>query len=53
MDDHLKTTINLPDGLWEQVRQHAKKHNTTVTVLIQAGLPRILHETKLSTAGPG
>ncbi len=40
MDDHLKTTINLPDGLWEQVRQHAKKHSTTVT---NAGAPTALN----------
>ena len=46
---HMKTTINLPDGLWESARQYAKKHNTTVTALIQAGLHRVLHEREAVT----
>ena len=40
----MKTTINLPDGLWESARQYAKKHNTTLTALIQAGLHKVVHE---------
>ena len=40
----MKTTINLPDGLWESARHYAKKHNTTVTALIQEGLHRVMQE---------
>ncbi len=40
----MKTTINLPDGLWESAKRHAKKNNTTMTALIQAGLYRVLQE---------
>lgn len=40
----MKTTINLPDGLLESAKQFAKKHNTTVTALVQEGLHRLLQE---------
>lgn len=40
----MKTTINLPDGLWESARRYARQHNTTVTALIQEGLHKVLEE---------
>lgn len=44
MLSHMKTTINLPDALWQSARRYAKEHNTTVTALIQEGLHKVLHE---------
>ena len=43
---HMKTTIQIPDVLFEEVRMLARQENTTVKVIIEEGLRRIISERK-------
>ena len=38
----MKTTIELPDELWEQVRQVARREGATLRVMVEEGLQRSL-----------
>jgi hypothetical protein len=42
----MKTTVELPDSLLEEVRQRAVEEGTTVRALMEEGLRRILSERK-------
>lgn len=42
----MKTTIQIPDSLFEEARQLAHRENTTLKALVQEGLRRIISEHK-------
>jgi hypothetical protein len=52
MGTHLKTTIELSDVLLDCAKQHARRVNTTLRALIEAGLNRILVEQAVQAAQP-
>ena len=43
---HMKTTIEIADGLQEQAREAAAEERTTVRALVEEGLRRVLGERK-------
>lgn len=45
----MKTTIELPEALFEKAKRHARKHKTTLKALIEQGLRQVL-ATKPDTA---
>jgi|JI10StandDraft_1071094.scaffolds.fasta_scaffold995648_2 hypothetical protein len=38
----MKTTIELPEALFEKAKRHARKHKTTLKALIEQGLRQVL-----------
>jgi hypothetical protein len=42
----MKTTIQIPDGLFEEARRLARREHTTLKALVEQGLRRILTERK-------
>lgn len=46
MANHMKTTIQIPDSLFEEMRSLAHQEQTTMKALIQEGLRRIISERK-------
>jgi hypothetical protein len=46
MVNHMKTTIQIPDSLFEEARQLARREGTTLKALVEQGLRRILSERK-------
>ena len=44
MVSHMKTTIQLPDSLLEDVRQLARKERTTLKALMEEALRRLVSE---------
>ena len=52
MGAHMKTTIELSDVLLESAKQYARRNNSTLRALVEAGLSRILAEQALDTAQP-
>ncbi len=46
MANHMKTTVQIPDSLFEEVRALAHREQTTMKALIQEGLRRIISERK-------
>ena len=38
----MKTTIELPEALFEKAKRHARKHKTTLRALIEQGLRQVL-----------
>lgn len=38
----MKTTIELPEALFEKAKRHARKHSTTLKALIEEGLRQVL-----------
>jgi hypothetical protein len=52
MGTHMKTTIELSDVLLEAAKDYARRSNSTLRALIEAGLNRILTEHALATAQP-
>jgi len=45
----MKTTIQIPDSLFEEARQVAHRERTTLKALVEQGLRRILSERKRRT----
>jgi hypothetical protein len=45
----MKTTIELPEALFDKAKRHARKHKTTLKALIEQGLRQVL-ATKPGTA---
>ncbi len=45
----MKTTIELPEALFDKAKRHARKHKTTLKALIEQGLHQVL-ATKPDTA---
>jgi hypothetical protein len=46
MAAHMKTTLDLSDALFFDAKQTAKEHQTTMRVLIETGLRRVLDDLK-------
>jgi CRISPR/Cas system-associated protein Csm6 len=46
MVNHMKTTIQIPDSLFEEARKLAAEERTTLKALVQEGLRRIIAERK-------
>ena len=46
MVSHMKTTIQIPDSLFEEVRKLAQQEHTTMKVIVEMGLRRIVSERK-------
>jgi hypothetical protein len=44
----MKTTVNIPDSLFEDVRRLAHEEHTTIKDLVEEGLRRALHEHRRS-----
>ena len=44
MGTHMKTTIEISDGLLERARQTAQREGTTIRALVEAGLRAVLKE---------
>ncbi|MFT3777491.1 MAG: hypothetical protein QM772_04290 [Ottowia sp.] len=42
----MKTTIELPDPLFQQARRHAERHQMTMKALIEQGLRKVMAEKK-------
>jgi len=42
MAGNMKTTIDIPDPLLDEVRKHAELEGTTVKALVELGLRRVL-----------
>lgn len=51
MVSHMKTTLNIDDGVMQRLRIEAVRRDTTMSALVEAGLRRILDEGPESTAG--
>ena len=39
---HMKITLNIDDGVMQQLREEAARRKTTISALVEAGLRRIL-----------
>ena len=46
MASHMKTTIQIPDSLFEEARRLAQSEHTTLKALVEQGLRRTLAERK-------
>ena len=46
MVSHMKTTIQIPDSLFEEARKLAHQERTTLKALVEQGLRRIVSERK-------
>jgi hypothetical protein len=46
MVSHMKTTVQIPDSLFEEVRKLAAQERTTMKALIEEGLRRIVSQHK-------
>ena len=44
MVSHMKTTIQIPDSLFEEVRKMAQREHTTMKAIVEDGLRRIVSE---------
>ena len=47
MGTHMKTTIDLSDGLLAEAKRVAKREGTTVKALVEQGLRRAIEERKV------
>jgi len=46
MASHMKTTIQIPDSLFEEARRLAEREHTTLKALVEQGLRRTVTERK-------
>lgn len=46
MVSHMKTTVQIPDPLFEEARKVAQKEKTTLKALLEKGLRKVLSEYK-------
>lgn len=49
MVSHMKTTIHIPDSLFEEARRLARREHTTLKALVEQGLRLVLAERKTGT----
>lgn len=49
MASHMKTTIQIPDSLFEEARKVARRDRTTLKVLVEQGLRRVIAERRKRT----
>ena len=50
MVSHMKTTIQIPDSLFEQARRIASREHTTLKSLVEQGLRRVVAERQRGSA---
>ena len=50
MGTHMKTTIEIPDPILDEVRKLAAREGTTAKALVELGLRRVLAEKKRDAA---
>ena len=43
---HMKTTLNIDDGVMHRLRKEAARRGLTMSALVEAGLRRVLDENK-------
>lgn len=41
---HMKTTLNIDDSVMQRLREEAARRETTMSLLVEAGLRRVLSE---------
>lgn len=46
MARHMKTSVHIPDALFEKAQELARREQTTLEALIQEGLQRVLDQRK-------
>jgi hypothetical protein len=46
MASHMKTTIQIPDSLFQEARRLAQRENTTLKALVEQGLRRTVADRK-------
>ncbi len=46
MVSHMKTTVQIPDTLFEEARKVARQEKTTLKALVEQGLRKVLSERK-------
>lgn len=46
MASQMKTTVQIPDGLFEEARRLSQREQTTLKALVEEGLRRIIAERK-------
>jgi len=46
MGNHMKTTVQIPDALFEEARKVAHQEKTTFKALVEQGLRKVLSERK-------
>ena len=46
MASHMKTTIQIPDSLFEEARKLAQQDRTTLKALVEQGLRRVIADRK-------
>jgi hypothetical protein len=44
MVNHMKTTVQIPDSLFEEARKLAHREQTTLKALVEEGLRRVISE---------
>jgi len=49
MVSHMKTTIHIPDSLFEEVRKLAQREQTTMKAIVEDGLRRVVSERQRRT----
>ena len=49
MASHMKTTIQIPDSLFEEARKVARRDGTTLKTLVEQGLRRVIAERRKRT----
>ena len=49
---HMKTTLNIDDSVMQRLREEAARRGTTMSMLVEAGLRRVLAEPAQPTSPP-
>ena len=49
---HIKTTLNIADSVMQRLREEAARRGTTMSLLVEAGLRRVLSEPAQSDSPP-
>ncbi len=51
MVSHMKTTIHIPDGLFDEAKKVARQEKTTLKALVEEGLRKVVTERRESGLG--
>jgi len=49
---HMKTTLNISDSVMQRLREEAARRGTTMSLLVEAGLRRVLSEPASPSSPP-
>ena len=52
MVSHMKTTIHIPDALFDETRRIAQEDDTTLKALVEEGLRKVVSDRKLRRGEP-